>query len=329
MPFDIIADIEDEPVAVKPSEPPSEDKPLYLGDGPLSASQASKALEEFREIVIRNEMANWEPHRSILRDGMIETFVMQRLSDPENWFAKVPQFQRSGTNPIEKNLFLARICEIVDCIDDDRTETKAAVTPPETARPPSQIPLPLRPAPTDPPNPGERPHARDEYVIADITKLPSTPRADRFYDPEYRATIGRMAAYIIQIEGPIYDDVLFTRIARVHEFLKTGAIIKKLVLSAIDPRFPRTNEDGREVFWDLGAQTETPVPFRKSASDIRSYTEVPIAELASLALPFVRIRLDDELILRKMAAHFGLERLREVTRIRFQKAISFAKSAIS
>jgi very-short-patch-repair endonuclease len=321
--------IEDKPVAIMPSEAKSEEKPLYIGDGPLSASQTSKALEEFREIVIRNEVANWEPHRSILRDGMIETFVMQRLSDPEDWFRKVPQFQRSGTNPVEKNLFLMRICEIIERIDDDRRETKSARTPSDAATPPSQTPLPPGQSPTDPQLSGERPQVCDEYVVTDITKLPVTPRADRFYDPEYRATIGLIVARIVQIEGPIYDEVLFTRIARIHGFQKTGSTIKKQVLSAIGNRFPRTNEDGREVFWEPGAQTETPVLFRKSTSDIRSYTEVPVAELASLALPFVRIRMDDELILRKMAAHFGLERLRRVTRIRFQRAISFAQSAVS
>jgi hypothetical protein len=88
-------------------------------------------------------------------------------------------------------------------------------------------------------------------------------------------------------------------------------------------------EDGREVFWDEGIQTDIPVPFRNCAGEIRSYTDIPIAELASLALPFVRIRMDDELILRKMADNFRLERIREVTRGRFLKAISLAKSAVS
>jgi len=50
---------------------------------------------------------------------MIATFVTQHLNDPDDWFRKVPQFQRSGTNPVEKALFLTRICEIVDRIDDE------------------------------------------------------------------------------------------------------------------------------------------------------------------------------------------------------------------
>ena len=58
-----------------------EDEPLFTGDKPLTIGQASKALVQFREAVIKAEMDKWEPHRSILRDGMIETFTTQHLSE--------------------------------------------------------------------------------------------------------------------------------------------------------------------------------------------------------------------------------------------------------
>jgi hypothetical protein len=201
------------------------------------------------------------------------------------------------------------------------------LTPVNAAKIPYQTPLPLKPSANDAPTPRERPPAKDRYVVADIADLPVAPCADRFYEPGYKAIIGRMTSYIIEIEGPVYDDVLVTRIARVHGFQRTGSTIQKLVLSAIDRRFPRTTEDGRDVFWCAGAQTGAPVSFRKSTDDVRSHNDIPIPELASLALPFVRIRMDDEQVLRKMAEHFGLGRLREMTRIRFQKAVTFAKSA--
>jgi hypothetical protein len=212
------------------------------------------------ETVIKAEMDNWEPHRSILRDSMIETFVMQRLSDPEDWFRKVPQYQRSGTNPLEKRLFLTRICEIVDRLDGRVTQDSGPnepfrLTPVIAAKPPYQTALPLRPSANDTPISRERLTAEDRYVVADIADLPVAPRADQFYQPGYKAIIGRMASYIIEIEGPVYDEVLVTRIARVHRFQRTGSTIQKLVLSAIDRRFPRTTEDGRDVFWSEGAQT--------------------------------------------------------------------------
>jgi very-short-patch-repair endonuclease len=86
--------------------------------GPLSESEAFQALREFRDTVIGRETENWEPHRSLLRESMIETLVIQRVRDPEDWFQKVPQFQRAGTNALEKQRYLEPICEIIDRIAD-------------------------------------------------------------------------------------------------------------------------------------------------------------------------------------------------------------------
>lgn len=71
-------------------------------------------LRQFREDVIAREMPDWEPQRSILRDGMIETLIAQRITDPGDWFRKVPLFQRMGTNPAEKAQYLGRVCELID-----------------------------------------------------------------------------------------------------------------------------------------------------------------------------------------------------------------------
>ncbi|MGV8841226.1 MAG: hypothetical protein ACWA6X_13110 [Bauldia sp.] len=48
---------------------------------------------------------------------MIETFVRQRVRDPDDWFTRIPTFLRSGTDPIEKRLYLDRICAIVTRIE--------------------------------------------------------------------------------------------------------------------------------------------------------------------------------------------------------------------
>jgi very-short-patch-repair endonuclease len=88
-----------------------------LGNAPNDRSQSEtdlvSKLQHFRETVIATELENWDRHRSILRDSMIETIVAQRLTDPADWFLKVPQFQRSGTNPIERQRFLEKICALV------------------------------------------------------------------------------------------------------------------------------------------------------------------------------------------------------------------------
>jgi very-short-patch-repair endonuclease len=239
--------------AASTPEPAGGEKALLASDGSLTEEQAFEVLKKFREAIIKQEMTAWEPHRSILRDGMIETFVRQRLTDPEDWFRKVPQYQRSGTNPA-----------------------------------------------------GGTPSKPSTYEVADVASIGLTPRPDLFYEPRYTPLLRRMVAHVIEVEGPIYHDVLVTRIARVHGFQRNGGNIQTLVLAAVDRCFPRTKEDGRKVFWKTGSRTDFPVPCRSSSKDIRSHIDIPIIELAGLAEPFVRLRMNDEQVLRRMQNNSSL-----------------------
>ena len=91
---------------------------LSTRTGSISIAEASQALRELRSSLIAKEMPNWEPERSILRDSMIETFVSLRLADPDDWFKRVPQYQRQNTNPLEKQKYIEQICEIVGRIKE-------------------------------------------------------------------------------------------------------------------------------------------------------------------------------------------------------------------
>ena len=289
--------------------------------GHLRPPRRTRFLRTSEKSVIKPAIENWEAHRSILRDGMIETFVTQHLDEPGDWFNKVPQFQRSGTNPVEKTLFLARICEIVERIDHGAPGSHPrakpyALTPSIAPGRPGQASLPLAPDMRAAPPSADRSRPEPQYVIADIANSSFTPRPDRFYETDYKATIGRIADYIIEVEAPVFGDVVVTRIARMHGYLRTGNVIQKLVLLAVDGRFPKTTEDGREVFWPVGVSPGSLVSFRASSGQERSHNDVPIAELSGLALPYVRIRMGDEQVLRKMTEYFGLGRLRDATRAR-------------
>jgi hypothetical protein len=104
----------EEPLEAAPSSASAFERP-----GPLSEAEAFQALREFRDTVIARETENWEPHRSLLRESMMETLVIQRVRDPDDWFRKVPQFQRAGTNALEKQRYFDQVCEIIDRIADD------------------------------------------------------------------------------------------------------------------------------------------------------------------------------------------------------------------
>jgi very-short-patch-repair endonuclease len=94
------------------TEPSVVSEPKFPEDS-FTEKDCIKTLEEFRETIIAKEVPGWERQRSILRDAMIEAFVRQRLVDPDDWFNEIPQFLRMATNPLEKKLYLARVCEIV------------------------------------------------------------------------------------------------------------------------------------------------------------------------------------------------------------------------
>ena len=165
----------------------------------------------------------------------------------------------------------------------------------------------------------------DVYRAADFGALGLTPDPANLYDEAYAQTLRKLVSHIISVEGPIYDDVLAVRIARAHGKDRTGTIIRNLALEAVEDRFPRTREDDRVLFWPEGAAPDALVPFRKSVDGLRSHSDIPFAELASIAAPDIRAGLSDELILQRMTDTFGLARLRQATRARFLAAVEIAR----
>jgi len=133
-----IADALDDPKAAEAplsaAAPHLDSQPAESGGEVFSEKDCTKALEEFRDTVIAKEIPDWERSRSVLRDAMIETVIQQRLIDPEEWFNIIPQFMRMATNPLEKRLYLGRICEIVARLDRPSTQRDAGAPGRQTER---------------------------------------------------------------------------------------------------------------------------------------------------------------------------------------------------
>ena len=83
------------------------------------------------------------------------------------------------------------------------------------------------------------------------------------------------------------------------------------------------------MIWAENSPEGCLVSYRESRPEVRSHADTPVTELASLALPFIRVCLSDEDILYRMASHFQLGRLREPTRVRFQSAIDIARRSLA
>jgi hypothetical protein len=264
---------------------------------------------------------------------MIETFVRQKFVEPDDWFEKVPGYLRQGTNPIEKTRYLDRICDIVGKLSDGEGVTTRADRRGSTG---FNGGIPDAGHGELPPNVNGQPATSPavatngaEYAATNFSLLGLRLDPARFYDREYEVVLNCMVALTLQHEAPIYEDVLVARIARAHGFQRSGDRIQRAVSKVVGRKYRKTQDDGRTVVWGEDSPETVLVSYRKSQSEVRSHVDTPVAELASLALPYIRVRLADDDILYGMANHFQLGRLRETTRARFQSAINLARRALT
>jgi hypothetical protein len=158
------------------------------------------------------------------------------------------------------------------------------------------------------------------YSKADPSTV-AAPDRDRFYDVDYRTDLRSMVDHVIEIEGPIYFDVLIERIARAHGFQRSGENVQRIIRAALGrQRFPATRDGDREVIWPQNATPCMKIPYRGAGG--REHSDVPLPELAGLADVLRSRGLEDgEDLIRGIQEHFELGRLAISTRQRFEAAI--------
>jgi hypothetical protein len=157
---------------------------------------------------------------------------------------------------------------------------------------------------------------------------PVGPRTDteHFFDRSYDETLGTMVADIVENEGPILDEVLARRIARMHGWQRTGTRITERVTRVAARTFKKTKEDVGSFFWPSNLAVGQPVPFRSGLG--RSVDEVCRPELLSLALDILQAGNAGDDAVGAMARALGLQRLRAISRPRLSTALARAKRRI-
>ena len=158
-------------------------------------------------------------------------------------------------------------------------------------------------------NNGAKPKSGPTYKIADLAAFGSLVNARRFYEIGYRSALNQMAAYIIQEEGPIFSDLLITRIARVHGFARSGGKIRETILAAIDSDFPTSKQGEDTLLWPMGVQPTDSIDFRSASLEIRGLNDIPDVELMGLAKAICRDCRDFETTLLAMASAVGIGRI--------------------
>lgn len=164
----------------------------------------------------------------------------------------------------------------------------------------------------------------EEYRIASLV-VPDQD-GDNIYQPDYIPILKQMIDEVLEAEAPIYEDILIDRISRAHKKERAGRKIQDIITGAIADRHPSLIEDGRKVLFSRGMDVMRLVAYRPAGSDKRSLQDIPLVELASIALPLLRKAKSDADILAHYAREFNVARLREPTRKRFEAAMAIARS---
>ena len=157
------------------------------------------------------------------------------------------------------------------------------------------------------------------YSKADPS-IVAVPDRERFYDVGYRSELRAMLDHVVEIEGPIYLDVLIDRIARAHGFQRSGETVQRIIRAALGRhRFPATRTATVEIIWPQNI-----VPKR------RLIAAPAVANMATCRCPSSPVSPtccasqgleDEEDLIRGIQEHFGLGRLAISTRQRFEAAI--------
>ncbi|WP_222184067.1 DUF3320 domain-containing protein [Geminicoccus harenae] len=182
--------------------------------------------------------------------------------------------------------------------------------------------LPVEPILPEQPQP-MLPAAMRSYVLANPLDCGKPAEPDRFHDPDYLTTLEAMVSHVIEIEGPIFVDVLTVRIARAHGFQRTGGRIRAAVMAAVHDRFPRSEEADRLILWPCGMPPADRVSFRLSEGQ-RDSADVPFQELVGLAAACLAENAGD--VVRRMGQYLQLGKIREATRARLELAILQART---
>jgi hypothetical protein len=148
--------------------------------------------------------------------------------------------------------------------------------------------------------------------------------ASRFFEPSYDAELTQMITGIVESEGPILDELLTRRIARLHGWQRTGTRISERVARIASKACRKTNEEPVGVFfWPRSMETGRPIPFRPGLE--RGVDEICMPELVSLALDVIAAGHAGEGAVAVMARAIGLQRLRATSRPRLESAIRRAQ----
>ena len=139
---------------------------------------------------------------------------------------------------------------------------------------------------------------------------------DLFFDDGYDATLVAMIRHVVEIEGPVREDVVSRRIARAHGWTSGGGRIHDRVHALLRNLYPVSIEGPNVFIWPAGGGVRQ---FRRPGV-LRPIDEIALAELAALAREIDAEGHGASRVIDEMASRCGLLRTRESSRARLEQA---------
>ncbi|NYH18867.1 DUF3320 domain-containing protein [Paraburkholderia bryophila] len=161
------------------------------------------------------------------------------------------------------------------------------------------------------------------FIEVDLTLAGHEVDADAFFDVTYNPRLLRMIEQVVSVEGPVRDEVLARRIARVHGWVRTGARIQERVVRLASQHYGSEAEDVGTFFWPKEENLPGLVRFRRPVDGTaRSVDEISLAELRALASEMREAGHDQDSGVLAMAREIGLRKLSATSRTRLERAWS-------
>lgn len=170
-----------------------------------------------------------------------------------------------------------------------------------------------------------RPVGTAQFQEADPATVVDDINAEAFFESVYDTRLIAMIEHVAVVEGPVREDVLARRIARVHGWARTGARIRDRIMNLVRSRLPMTQEEDGLFIWGPGADTKVFTTFRRPmGSEVRPVDEIALPELIALAHEVLANGMNGEAAITAMARETGGQRIRAASRERLKRALSLA-----
>jgi hypothetical protein len=166
-----------------------------------------------------------------------------------------------------------------------------------------------------------------EFREAEPASVVAMVDPEAFLVASYAPMLRAMIRHVIEVEGPVRDDVLVRRLARVHGFGRAGGRIRERVLSLTQGEFLTTTDGAGVFFWAPGSDACAWSVFRRPSGygEPRPADEIALPELAALARQVRARGLEGDDAILAMARQIGLRKLHASTRQRLGQARDLAQ----